>query len=177
MNGKKIVICGSVFIAIIIVLIMVWINTNDNQKDYLLIKDDDLYFGMTVRNLIDIKGEPDETCEDVGDTFFHEYVYQEKIEGYSANCIYGFQRSHLQYATVTIDHMNYESAKDMTVRISGRQKEHYLKYDGYYCSEFEKDESAKSFSLSLGTNNGATGIALDFDYNDDTLTISAIEQK
>ncbi len=173
---KTLLISGAVIAGVAIIVAALLLVPNMLNKDYLLIGDGDLYFGMSKGSLTSELGEPEETTKDVGDTLMTEYVFDQKIGDHDAKGVYLISKSGLTQATITVENIDYDSAVFLTKEIIDKQKSLYSKDEGYYCTSFETNEGM-SFEVSNGTNDGATGISFTYEFLGDSLTINAVRQK
>lgn len=146
------------------------------ERNYLHIQDDGIYFGMSKARVSAIKGKPVETAQDIMDTPVLEYAYEENISGYPAQSSYHFIRSRLVDVMISIPEIDFQQAQELVNALMDAQKEQYAQYNGYHCDDFESDEP-DSFHISHGVSFGATGISYLYSYSSGTLSITAVMQE
>lgn len=142
-----------------------------DQKDYLFVQDDDMYFGKLFLGLRAEKGKPIEsTVSDASPS--RTYYYKEDIRGYEAWCCYEYFRFGLIKAEYIFEDIEYSSALSITEEIANNQKKYYSSYEGYHCSDMQVNEDG-TFSLTLGVTTTPEIIRFIYTFDGDRLTIRA----
>lgn len=177
---KALYIITPIVLVILVVAITAFAFSAGRDRDYVSIQDDGVYFGMSYNKLVKIKGQPYETLKSGLDTPFDYYSFHEEIDGYSAESTYVFDNSlfgaDLFSVDVSVQIDDLEDAKNLFDSIYQRLTEYYKTKKNYYNDPVSQN-GTNSYSASLGTNNGATGISVDLDLENYTLTISAFNQE
>lgn len=176
MSKNKIFAVIIILILVIIMLLAIVINyCAISNRDYLLIEEDGVYFGIGKRALIAIKGNPVRVNKNVVDTPMDEYVFEDEIGGYFTICSYSLYHSRLHDVSFVIEDIECEEALALSRNIIEKQKLHYSKYDGYYDAKESVD--AEVFRVSHGVETGAGGFLFEYQYASGVLTIRAFMQK
>ena len=173
---KQNLIIGILIVVIAIILIVIVSIHLNTSKNYLLIDNENVYFGMAASLLIETNGEPVEINKDISDTPQDEYIYTKEAFGKNMEIRYYLYDGQLVEGYFIFDNVSFDSALTITENIISKQKNYYSSKIGYYLSPLETDNTAQ-FKVSNGVGDGATGVSFDFEYIAGKLTISAICQK
>lgn len=150
-----------------------------NPKIYVSIQDDNVYYNMTVNDLIKIKGDPVEEYTETEVSPTQTYCFKENICGFSADSSYTFYKpflgTRLTNVNITIYCNNSNEAKNLFNDIYERLSKNYKALDNYYNNGIVEISNTE-FSAELGINNGATGILNQIIFSDNTLTINTFNQ-
>lgn len=151
-----------------------------SPRDYVSLQNDGVYWGMSDKALEAIKGKPQQINRNIGDTPFDEFVYNETIYGYQAQCRYGFFKSgwgrQLSNVYVMINNVNPETTEDLFQKITDPLVSSYSRRKGYY-NEGMTGDATTGMGLTLGIHDGASGTTYDLIYDDGALMICAIRQE
>lgn len=153
----------------------VFSNIFTHTREYLSIQDDEVFFGMSLKKLIKIKGEPEEIHYDTCDTPFDLYIFDEQLYGFEAKGYYTFCKSffgsYLMDSTIIIENLSYDDGEFLFNKVLNSFEEFYAKRNNFYKEEPESDGSTY-IKISLGINTGATGIFCDIIYKDNSLIVN-----
>ncbi len=136
---------------------------------------DDVSFGMSPRQLKAVKGQPVEVS---GSTVSPHlwYDYAEHVGGYKATVRYTFLKTLFSKSlsgvsfTVTVD--DAAQAKEWFDELYQLLTQYYETHP-YYYNNGVVTESERHYRASLGTDEGATGIAVDLAYEYGVLSLNA----
>ena len=135
-------ICGLVFVAVLIVLALVL----PKQHFYLSVQDDKVYYGMDVSELRDIKGIPNEISNSLpGEPVY--YRYSETIENAPAEVSYKFMDAKLMGADYTINLKSKEDALSAFNKIKSKLTEAYSKKKPFSILELDDLSVDESFQI------------------------------
>ena len=163
------------FATILLIGLSIYTISSMLPKTYISIQNDGVYFDMSEKQLMRIKGTPIKIDREIGDTPFDRYVFADQLYGYQAESEYHLLRTwsglKLRRAFMEVKNLNYEAARELLDRITDSLKKQYSKKRGFYEKELQGDDIS-FFSFGLGVNEGATGIDFYVDYEDGTLLIA-----
>ena len=172
-KNKLCIVIAFLAIAMLMLVAGIFLHSCLSQRNYLLIQDDGIYFGIRKNNLLAVKGIPTSIQKNVADTPFDEYIFEETIDGYISTCSYNFYHSRLNDISFVVTDIAYDEALTLSRDIMNRQQLHYSNYDGYFTTEGQIDDC---IYLSHGVNTGHGGYLFEFEYSQKILTIRALMQ-
>ena len=141
-------ICGLIFVAILIVLALVL----PKQHFYLSVQDDKVYYGIDISELRDIKGIPNEISSSLPGTPVY-YLYSETIEGSPAEVSYKFMDAKLIGADYTINLKSKEDALSAFGKIKSKLTDAYSKKKPFSILELDDSSVDDSFQITSSKYN------------------------
>ena len=148
------------------------------KEDLIGVQDDEVYFKMSPRQLIKIKGKPYKKSDDLKESLSMFYYFEENIYGNKCNSVYRFYKN-LQlcnlYAVIPV--ANETEGKELFYKINTHMTDVYSKKKLNYAADYFNDgivdklETGGSLYTKFGRKTGPGGQRVEIELKDNSLRI------
>ena len=163
---NKIMIMIAIFTILVVLVVVGLFFINSYRFDF----GNGVVMGSTKFELRFKKGAPEQKEKNVCDTNNTAFYYTEEINGYTAKTSYDFNKGKLQRFEISINSIDYDSAKKIVDDLIREQEKKYSNNINYY---FDEIENKDSFCITNGIDNNISGVSCNYEYLSSHLVIYA----